>query len=171
MTTNQTLYTPWGITQETYAIAPGILQVCTASHGGIILDWEHENQFCQQFPFYKPFTGSTQYFEEDIDSSAVILAFPQHFTANAIYNAVRTQKSSLGQIECIPPICQKIHDEYFTTIKDLWETGGMHSGAHPNLWTVLFTHATTRERRSVLMEWPSKQFYTTEELDSLKVAS
>jgi hypothetical protein len=70
--------TPWGPAQTKEEIAPGIIKVTTASHGGILLDEARQAEFKKVFPSFCPFCCEGA-FEEDCDWSMVALAFPQFF--------------------------------------------------------------------------------------------
>lgn len=70
---NQRIHTPWGQSQTVDELAPGILSVSTAGHGGIRMDDNRVKQFHKAFPSFTPFTGQTSRFlEEDCD---MLLAF------------------------------------------------------------------------------------------------
>jgi hypothetical protein len=81
--------TPWGPAQQIEELAPGIKQVCTASHGGIMLDKEHTARISKLHA--KSFTGSQAHWEEDADW-AVPFAFFRHEIAQHYTDAERFKK-------------------------------------------------------------------------------
>lgn len=74
----QTIETPWGPSQTSEEIAPGIVRHNTASHGGYYLSPERVAEMPMALRSFKPFAGSNWY-EEDCDWAVVALAFPQFF--------------------------------------------------------------------------------------------
>lgn len=60
-------------------IAPGIISVSTAGHGGIWLSPERRADMPAQYRSVPTFAGGDWY-EEDCDWSLVALSFPEHFT-------------------------------------------------------------------------------------------
>lgn len=74
-----TIETPWGPAQTIKELAPGILRVSTASHGGLILSQERQDQIQCMFPDFVPWLGSLKYLEEDCDYVIGIAAFPDTF--------------------------------------------------------------------------------------------
>ncbi len=66
--------TPWGTAQHEVTIAPGIVQVDTASHGGIHLDAALNRKV------HKAWRRDGGWYEEDCDWSIVAVTFPEHFT-------------------------------------------------------------------------------------------
>jgi len=73
-------YTPWGDSQYTKIVAPGIIEYSTASHGGRHLSASRRLAMPKQFAGFQPFAGAG-WFEEDCDTAVVMLAFPKDFTA------------------------------------------------------------------------------------------
>ena len=86
-------HTPWGKPDHTSDIAPGIVQVSTPSHGGIILSPERNALVPAEL---KEASWSRQgvrgYYEEDVDAAIVAVVFPECFGAEA----VRTAHTMLG---------------------------------------------------------------------------
>jgi len=70
--------TPWGTSQLTEKIAPGIMSYVTASHGGYHLSPSRMASLPDAFKTAKPFL-SDGWFEEDCDWAIVFLAFPTEF--------------------------------------------------------------------------------------------
>lgn len=81
--------TPWGRAQMVKHIAPGIVQVSTASHGGIQLSTERQGEVDKRFPTFIPHAGG-RWYEEDQDIAIVILTFPGIFDDIALRGAIRT---------------------------------------------------------------------------------
>lgn len=73
---------PWGIVQTFEEIAPGIVHVTTAGHGGYWLSTERRRDMPAQYRDIPTFAGG-DWFEEDCDWSLVALSFPEHFNAKA----------------------------------------------------------------------------------------
>ena len=79
-------YTPWGDSQHTKIVAPGIIEYSTASHGGMHLSASRLAAMPKQFAGFQPFAGPG-WFEEDCDTVVVMLAFPKDFTAAEVERA------------------------------------------------------------------------------------
>jgi hypothetical protein len=71
------MITPWGNSQTIKEIAPGIIRVTTASHGGYHLTPERLAQMpeAQRETAY----STNGWFEEDVDWSLVAVNFPEAF--------------------------------------------------------------------------------------------
>ncbi len=67
---------PWGPVQHQRIIAPGITQVSTAGHGGILLSPERQNAMPAAL---RRLHAS---YEEDCEWALVALAFPDEFEAH-----------------------------------------------------------------------------------------
>lgn len=80
------MFTPWGSAQSIDKIADGIVQVSTASHGGIGLD-ETRNA---QMPDALRVDGG--WYEEDVQWALVVLAFPDLFPDRIAQDAPRVVK-------------------------------------------------------------------------------
>ena len=92
-----TTSTPWGPSQTTTEIAPGIVAYTTASHGGYHLSDARVASMPKPLrdfvPFGGPQAGPGRWFEEDCDWSVVCVAFPEHFPDDAIQAAWRTLRN------------------------------------------------------------------------------
>jgi len=77
--------TPWGASQDQAVIAPGITFYSTAGHGGLKISKELN----ARVPDY--FKGDSLkdagWYEEDVDASIVIVAFPEKFSADQFEQA------------------------------------------------------------------------------------
>lgn len=71
------MYTPWGQSQTSVAVAKGIIAVSTASHGGYYLDSKRN----AQVPEYM--RCEEGWYEEDCDWAIVCLVFAEEFRAFA----------------------------------------------------------------------------------------
>jgi hypothetical protein len=84
--------TPWGPSQQSEQIAPGITYYSTSSHGGYHLSRERMAKFREIFPDFKSFAGGA-WFEEDCDWAIVMLAFADLFPAEIVEQALATARS------------------------------------------------------------------------------
>lgn len=169
------MHTPWGPSQTQDTIAPGLIRVSTASHGGYHVSEDRWQEIERMFPEFKSWTGR-HWLEEDCDWAIAALAFPDQFDAQAIYNALRTARSRSDK--CITQDwldsdhgrkVQAIADGYAATVAGCWEVGGMWApvDGHPKAWGAYVRRKTngTQERRSVIFAGPPlQQFYTEAEL-------
>ena len=170
--------TPWGPSQHQHQIADGIVQVSTASHGGILLSNERNTKLRKTFPDFTNWAGGNAY-EEDCDVSVVILAFPECFDDAAIREAVRSvQSHALSFNEEIDqnwvkvatwldtPAGQKLvqkMEDFEQKNADKWQPGSM--GSCPEGWNVSFTRVGDRANKWVIVpRYPVQQFYSDEEL-------
>ena len=76
--TPQPATTPWGIAHIATQILPGIWEVSTASHGGMILSDE------RQAAMPEALGRASAAYEEDVDWSLVVLAFEAEFRSSAL---------------------------------------------------------------------------------------
>jgi len=63
--------TPWGKSQQSIKVAPGIMWYSTAGHGGYHLSKKRLEKMPKKFRDFKPFAGEG-WFEEDIDWIVVV---------------------------------------------------------------------------------------------------
>lgn len=70
--------TPWGPAQVVTELAPGIVRIDTASHGGILLDEVRMAALPSAIAAITTWCGGNA-FEEDCDAALVTLAFPDEF--------------------------------------------------------------------------------------------
>lgn len=178
----QQVQTPWGVADGHREIADGIVSYTTPGHGGVRLSPDRVREFCRLFPDFKTFCGKPQWFEEDCDAAAIVLAFPEHFSDHAIHDAWEMAqscaKSWAGQAESpgwahvVDVVKQARPDliararEFADQNKGLWRYGGMSSGDHPKLWDVNFYRG--EDRRTVAMAYPQKEYYSDDELAALE---
>lgn len=69
---------PWGPVQHQELLAPGIVRVMTAGHGGLVLSPERLQAMPNRYKLNEYGTG--RYFEEDCEWALVVLAFPDEFS-------------------------------------------------------------------------------------------
>lgn len=79
---------PWGKVEAHGMVAPGIVWVRTAGHGGLWLSPARVQQFRIKLPEFRPHAGFP-WLEEDCDAAAATLVWPECYQAEAIRNAVR----------------------------------------------------------------------------------
>ncbi len=79
---SQSISTPWGQSDFTESIGPGILHVMTPSHGGIRV---HNCLLADMRPELRKLAIRTElhgWFEEDCAWAAVVVTWPQHFQSD-----------------------------------------------------------------------------------------
>lgn len=167
--------TPWGTSQGSKQLAPGIVFYSTAGHGGIHLSAGLQARFEALFPDFKPFAGGPWY-EEDCDCNAIVIAFPENFSDDRLTYAVDIieadgkiadpyfPQSMRDHIRRHPSILQRAEKQR-QAIADLWEVGGMSTGG--DKWSVCFTHRASGQRVAVTMEYPNKRYYSRAELEAM----
>lgn len=72
------MFTPWGAAQQQRQIAPGIVEVSTASHGGIHLNADLNARVHQAW------RDAAGWYEEDCEWAIVAVTFPQHFQGQRV---------------------------------------------------------------------------------------
>lgn len=83
--------TPWGPSQRSHEIAPGIVRHDTASHGGFYVSPDRVAQMPDVLRAFRPWAGANWY-EEDCDWTIVALAFPDLFPADTLSAAIAILK-------------------------------------------------------------------------------
>lgn len=83
----------WGAIQARRTLAPGIEEVATATHGGIILAEERHAEMPEPLRAIAPWAGPLAY-EEDQDWAIVCLAWPDLFPPAVCAAALRTAKNA-----------------------------------------------------------------------------
>lgn len=173
--TKPTLETPWGPAQTIHAVAIGLTLVSTAGHGGLILNFGRWAHLKSLFPNFKPYAGEN-YLEEDCDIALAPLAFPEHYSDEAIFQAVRmvmgypyegfTDAKAFLQSTAGKSLMER-HDKFKATVAALWERGSMSTRSGG--WHVHFLR--NGESRTVAMPYPEKQWYSDEELSAFPVVT
>jgi hypothetical protein len=90
--------TPWGASQGTTKIAPGIVSYSTAGHGGIHLSKTRVGKIAEPLKSYVMNSGwvtkkGDAWLEEDCDWCIAALAFPSEFPEEHVISADRTMKN------------------------------------------------------------------------------
>ena len=173
--------TPWGPSQQSREIAPGIVSHSTAGHGGLHLSEERWYEFRKQLPTQTTWAGA-RWFEEDLDWALVAIAFPQHFEDTAIYNAVRTVEASarpggcghdyLGEaraflLEPAAAALVKRARDFEAKVHGRWEVTSFGSafGANRDAWGGGLRNTASGERKRLdFKAMPEQQFYTESEV-------
>ena len=163
---------PWGSIQHRTEIAPGIVSVTTAGHGGIWLSPDRQAVVAAAFPGFVPFVGEGAWYEEDCDWAIVALIFHQFFDeGSTIVAAIGTARSSRW-VEVVKwldspsgNVVRGRAEAWTEANRDAWQPGGM--GSSGNGWNVHFRQIGTGDSRRVAMpSFPTQSTYTTEELDA-----
>lgn len=166
--------TPWGPSQDTHEVTPGIVQVSTAGHGGILLDSERWAYLLRHMPDFKSWAEKGA-LEEDVDAAAAALLWPALFGAKAVYYAVQTARCDFHNCDVMRAFldspagakARTMAEEFKASIADLWERGSMWTEGKG--WGVGFTHVTTGEYQTVNFPgYPEKSHYSTAELDAIE---
>ena len=83
--------TPWGVADREYALAPGVVQVTTPSHGGIRVERgvaeRRLSEAARSVPFTAP-TAEAYWYEEDCDVLIVLWEIPETRAAFYAYSAI-----------------------------------------------------------------------------------
>lgn len=88
--------TPWGPALTVEVIAPGLHQVATEGHGGILVDDERMACMPASIAALRTWSGVRGAYEEDSDWALVVLSFPEEFDERRCASAIATTRSSRG---------------------------------------------------------------------------
>ena len=183
--------TPWGPSQHQYEHAEGLVFHSTASHGGCQLSPQRQVEL-HEIEAFKPF--GPEWLEEDCDAALVALRWPGFATDEAIADAILTARQVASwehsaakwkpvvewldtmslqgpyahnnrqgneTVEFLDTMhLQERADRHHKTVKHLWQRGSMST--HGRGWQVSFRRGD--ERRTVSMDYPTKRYYSDEEL-------
>lgn len=167
--------TPWGQSQHEREHAPGIVFYSTSSHGGYGLSSQRYADFCKipQFQQWSP------WLEEDCDACLVYLRWPELATNEQIHGAVLTARTVASWakngrwekiVEWLDQVGQPQQQtiliraqQHANDVKQLWERGSMCSTDQRDTWSVWFRRG--EETRTVNMDYPTKRYYSDEELE------
>lgn len=155
--------TPWGAIQHRRHIGAGIIEVSTASHGGLWVAPFRWAAIVKQFPGFQSWAGEN-WLEEDCDYAAAVLVFPELFTPADIWHAVQSTTGK-GWLEChdVPAEAARIAAAFGETVKDKWLVGCSGSGPTGSWFTA--KHLTTKEWRTFAGNPPAGNgFYDLAEL-------
>jgi hypothetical protein len=153
--------------------------VSTASHGGIFLSDERLKQLPSVLASAPTFTQDPNWFEEDIDAILPVLAFPEHFSGQSCWNAIRGAdynsgsetpyklaaccKAFLTLPESLPVRTKAGAWAAAEGLADKWESCGCSCGGSSPGWSVSFRRGED-QRNETLREYPSRQFWTEAEI-------
>jgi len=170
--------TPWGPSQTSRELAPGICFYSTVSHGGYYLSPDRFAIFRHCFPNYKLWAGDP-WFEEDCDAALVTITFAKEYSDQSVFFAeqsiracVENEKSSDGhwhQVwtiitnrESFGPARQRAAEFRRHHAED-WQVGS--AGTNGSVWEVLLTRLKDGAQRwNTFPEYPEKSFYSSTEL-------
>ena len=161
--------TPWGQSQHQREHALGIVFHSTASHGGYQLSPQRQVEL-HEVEAFKQF--GPEWLEEDCEAAIVALRWPAYATDEEIADAMNMARVAAGWSHATvrwQPVVEwlvttMLHEreaKHIDATKLLWSRGGLSStkGEH---WEVYFRRGD--ERRTVLMDYPTKRYYSDEEL-------
>jgi hypothetical protein len=74
-------YTIWGCATDIEEILPGILDVSTPEHGGLIITEQRFSAMPYPYNSLRPFSGEHLHYEEDEDFNLVVASFPEEFAS------------------------------------------------------------------------------------------
>lgn len=173
-----TISTPWGPSQTSREIAPGICFHSTARHGGYYLSLDRFAIFRQCFPDYKLWAGD-QWFEEDCDAALVTITFAEEYSDESVFFAeqsiragVQNEKRSDGQWhqvwitithnERFGATLQRAADFRRDHAED-WQVGS--AGTNGDGWEVLLTRLKDGSQHwKHFPNYPDKRFYSSTEV-------
>ncbi|OPY01542.1 MAG: hypothetical protein A4E61_01597 [Syntrophorhabdus sp. PtaB.Bin184] len=93
-------HSPWGPVQDAFVLADGIVQVSTASHGGIWLSPERQKELRYKENFLK----STEWWEEDCDWAVPYAFFSRDIRERgAACRLEDNLKIAVTMIRCLHP--------------------------------------------------------------------
>ena len=176
---------PWGHVQDCTIIAPDIMRVSTASHGGYHCTGNAQERIETLFPTFTPWAGRGWY-EEDCDWAMVALAHPQHFDDRAVYHALQTVGNShassdyftaaqswLGNNGEEARAVRNTAEQYAKTHAleyEISSLGSAPSSAPRGAWSVSFYRLIDgATRREVLAEYPRQAVFTEADIDRLAI--
>lgn len=82
---------PWDLVETVEQIADGICFVTTASHGGYHVERELHQAMPSLLANSNTYSGcGSPWFEEDVEWSLVVAAFPEKFDARTVFHAYKT---------------------------------------------------------------------------------
>ena len=86
------MHTPWGPSQSQETLAPGLVRVDTAGHGGYHVSEKRWQEIETMFPAFRSWTGR-HWLEEDCDWALAPLTWPDLFSSQSIFDALRSAGS------------------------------------------------------------------------------
>lgn len=79
--------TPWGYSDFRRVLAPGIIEYCTPSHGGIWLSDHRQQQLLNKGLTIKNFLKSEEWWEEDCDWAIPFVIFAEDIKKHGSYDS------------------------------------------------------------------------------------
>jgi hypothetical protein len=170
--------TPWGPSQMSREVAPGICFYSTASHGGYYLSPDRFTTFRQCFPDYKLWAGDP-WFEEDCDAALVTITFADEYSDQSVFFAeqsiracVRNEKPADGQWHQVlttitdnERFAVALHRaaEFRRAHAEDWQVGS--AGTNGGTWEVLLTRLKDGAQHwKTFPDYPDKSFYSSTEV-------
>ncbi len=114
--------TPWGLSQQQKTIAEGIVQIFTASHGGIHLS-EERNSIVPSY-----MRRENGWYEEDCDWAIPALVFDSEFNKYAIRNRLNPREHHRHAMETLKNWEPDSYECYFNV---KLKPGESYIRAHP----------------------------------------
>lgn len=171
--------TPWGTSQTVKQIAPGLLTVTTAGHGGLCLSAPRWLELRGKFPF-RSYAGEC-WLEEDCDYCFAVIVWPECFSPEGVAAAVRMVNTYRpdypGAVDMFQgarawlagPEGERARTtaaEYDRTRAGLWERGSM--SGDKNGWIIWVTKrpaandpaAANRTETILLPHYPESNWFT-----------
>jgi hypothetical protein len=175
----KTIETPWGQSQSVKEIGPGVLCVDTQGHGGYyVTPGKLAEAPAGLRKITSPYSGGGWY-EEDCDWALVALMFPDLFSEQSCFNAVRTVQGStdygpmmLGAAwlrENPAALVLSKAARFGAIAAGKWEIGcqGSPPDGLAGIWATFLLNGQRQDR--LFKTWPNHQFYTQSELDAASV--
>lgn len=172
------VWTPWGTAERQTILAPGIISVSTASHGGYWLSperWLH-----LQSSFRVDSWAGAPWLEEDCDCNLAACRWPSEFEPGLVYHAYRAVVQGATQYPNFErckawlensgssdaALARRMHDHFNIENGGLWFKSGLASCQEG--WRCWFRRVGDGASRSVILaDYPLQPFYSESELDSL----
>lgn len=175
-TENRQEQTPWGLSDTVTHYMPGLDFLSTPGHGGFRLSQRLWDVLLEAFPSFQSFAGPG-WLEEDEDANLAILRWPDLFTSQSVFFAVRyvrqtsnprfdeaKERLNDGQHRA----AEAIAEDFAKSIALCWERGSLWTAA--NGWMVSMMRGGVR-RLAYFADYPLKHFYTDEEAAPLFAAA
>jgi hypothetical protein len=161
-------YSPWGPIQNQKQIAPGIVSVSTASHGGIYVSDEMREKMPEDIRNCKTWTEKNWY-EEDCDWAQVCLAFPEFFKERDYYFAVQSAQGCEYMRHLITPERKARSDKFIAENGYKFEWTGSSGGSHGyTVWARNIADRSIRLEKTFPAVVAIPPIFTREEFENLQ---
>lgn len=166
--------TPWGYSQSVDVIANGLVSVSTAGHGGFKLSAERWAELQREFPTFGDGYAGAGWLEEDCDATLAVILWPECFPPQSVYYGceMATGYDYLAKHTKAFFETEKgkkalaIANRFALDHVDVWHRGSCWTERSGG-WGVSLQRKG--EKRTVCFrEYPSKSFYTDEEVEVLQ---